>query len=223
MLFLAGKRPGASKMRRDASNAQVRKEMATRGPPVLDFVPPEVSEYYVDDSTRDGRDDDDDMDSEDENTPTITYQAILPWDETRKIIATQTFKNGESKRITIPYGFQRIRRLLHGKTQKLQSVLFVPKTTSSEYIVTLDPASMHIWKGSTRVKRISLFDATLNNQARIEDASKSGIRDIRHWIFLEKYKVYLVASSSMQLRVCIHRSTNRGCSCSTNNSRKSFL
>lgn len=167
--------------------------------PELPFAPAEYVEYYKDKDLKE----EEDINSEEEIPSSTSYQAILPWEQTRKIISSLTQKSSESKQlpITIPFGFQRIKRLLHGRNQKLYSVLFIPQTTTSEYIVSLDRNNMHIWKGTTRVKRISVFDVTLKNQARIEDAAKRGVRNIRHWMFLEKYKVYLVSSSTLQLRV----------------------
>lgn len=145
-------------------------------------------------------------DGEEDIPSTGAYQAILSWEDTRKIISGLTNKSSSKIiPITIPYGFQRVKRLLHGKNQKLYSVLFVPQTQSSEFIVSLDSANMHIWKGSNRIKRISVFDVAIKNQIKLEDATKRGIRDIRHWLFLEKYKVFLVASSTLQLRVYFWR------------------
>jgi hypothetical protein len=163
-------------------------------------------EYYKDRKELKGEEEDIDSggDGEEAENSTGCYQAILPWEETRKIISSLTNKSSSKiLPITIPHGFQRTKRLLHAKTQKIYSVLFVPQTGTSEFIVSLDSACMHIWKGSTRIKRIPVFDVALKKQTRIEDASKRGIRDIRHWIFLEKYKVYLVASSTLQLRVSL--------------------
>jgi hypothetical protein len=168
----------------------------------LQFAPEEQIEYYKDGKELKGEEEDLDSEGEEEIPSTGCYTAIIPWEETRKIISGITNKTGSKiLPITIPYGFQREKRLLHAKSQRIYSVLFVPQTGTSEFIVSLDAACMHIWKGATRIKRIPVFDPALKKQTRIEDASKRGIRDIRHWIFLEKYKVYLVASSTLQLRV----------------------
>ncbi|RKO91957.1 WD40-repeat-containing domain protein, partial [Blyttiomyces helicus] len=131
--------------------------------------------------------------------------------------------------ITIPHGFQSMRRLYHPHSS-LRSIVHIPATGSAEMVLTLDANTVSMWRGAARVKRIStaLPGTSLGLAAGVETGAatatgvvavaaagaanisngtpegkgaNAGVVGLSHWIYVEELKVLLIASSQLQLRV----------------------
>ncbi|KAJ3107610.1 WD repeat-containing protein 87 [Phlyctochytrium planicorne] len=113
--------------------------------------------------------------------------------------------------MTIPYGFQLIRQLVHSRPT-LRNALYVPAATSAELFVTLDSHYVHIWRGTAKVKKYStvpMTGASAVTSKKDRGASSSfenreegaGAYGIEKLIFIEKFRLYVVFSNQLQLKI----------------------
>ncbi|KAI9190859.1 uncharacterized protein BJ171DRAFT_605914 [Polychytrium aggregatum] len=121
-----------------------------------------------------------------EGQPTTTQLAVLP--------------------ITIPHGIQLLRTLPHSRPT-LKSVLFVPASITSEMLVTLDSHHVHIWRGGSRVRKVRT-DVEHKVETKSRDTRQPGnggqsqsLNGISKWVYVEKWRVYIIATSQLTLRV----------------------
>ena len=104
--------------------------------------------------------------------------------------------------ITIPYGFQAIKTLSHPKAT-LKSALYQPSLST---FTVLDHQSVHIWKGSTRINHIPIAGGKGNKWSTVAKKDKKSLAGqaltgITHWTFIDKYQIYIIANSHLQLKV----------------------
>lgn len=104
--------------------------------------------------------------------------------------------------ITLPYGFQAVKTLAHPKAT-LKSALYQPSFST---FTVLDHQSVHIWKGSMRINHIPISDGKgIKCSTTVKKDKKSlagrALSGITHWTFIDKYQIYIIANSHLQLKV----------------------
>lgn len=121
--------------------------------------------------------------------------------------------------VTIPYGFQ-LQKVIPHSRDSIRSVL--PLSTGpngmSEHFAAMDSQDVHIWKGSAHLKAFPLsakkaqaLHKLKNQNSFIRNAEEAklktvyGLDRVQSWVFIERYKIYVVSSSAMQLRVLNER------------------
>ncbi|KAJ1530007.1 hypothetical protein HK096_009025, partial [Nowakowskiella sp. JEL0078] len=105
--------------------------------------------------------------------------------------------------ITIPHGFQLIRSLPHPRPT-IRSVLYVPPTSTSERFISLDSHNVNVWRGATRVHKISttgIQTAKNDLPLNLGGTGKSGVFEIGKWMYIKSLKIYIAASTQLELRV----------------------
>ncbi|KAJ3386033.1 WD repeat-containing protein 87 [Lobulomyces angularis] len=139
---------------------------------------------------------------------------ILPWNDTRSLVKNITNSKNISDclagkgnliiPITIPYGFQLQKTLAHPNST-LRSVIYIQQSTSAELFVSLDRHNVHVWRGLTRIKKIGTLGQGSSyrdeNIKVTDEAIKKGVHGINKWKYIEKYRIYVVASNQLQLRI----------------------
>ena len=169
----------------------------------IPFIQPEPEIYSTAIINDELEDEDQVLENETNYNPNIP---ILPWKQTAQIITNfltrdslKVGRNGISLPITIPYGFQLVKTIPHPRSS-LKSVIFIPQTTSAELFVSLDIHHINVWRGLNRIKRISTLATSVTESAgNLENIR--GLKDIHRWFHIEKYKIYIAASSNLQLRI----------------------
>ncbi|KAJ3192599.1 hypothetical protein HDU67_005412 [Dinochytrium kinnereticum] len=160
--------------------------------------------------------------------PSLLYP-IQPWKTIRAGLATLITLKGSSKpdpeardnlaegeenptassiHMTIPYGFQLVRQLVHSRPT-VRSAMFVPAATSTELFVTLDTHYVHVWRGSAKVKKYPTIPMASTQVRKREGRPSSfesreeglGAYGIDKLVFIEKYRLYVVFSTQLQLKL----------------------
>ncbi|KAJ3128530.1 hypothetical protein HK098_004160 [Nowakowskiella sp. JEL0407] len=112
--------------------------------------------------------------------------------------------NSTAISMTIPHGFQLIRSLEHSKPT-LKSVIYVPPTTTTELFVSLDTHNLHVWRGSNRIRKINTagIQTVKINDLPISKGGtgQAGVFGINRWKYVDSLKIFVVASTQLQLRV----------------------
>ena len=104
--------------------------------------------------------------------------------------------------ITIPYGFQILKTLIHPKGT-IRSVFYQPSTSM---FVSLDQSHVNVWKGALRIQQIPLFPPkqTLGSTARVTtqlSRATDALTGVTRWTFISKHQIYIVTNSHLQLKV----------------------
>ena len=104
--------------------------------------------------------------------------------------------------LTLSHGFQLLRSLQNGLAT-LSSVLYIPH---SGIHVSLDSTHLHIWKGDSRIHKISaLPPRDRSKMVKSSSLSKNsylpGIMGVSKWIYIEKMRLYVVATKQLQLKL----------------------
>ncbi|KAI8827897.1 WD40-repeat-containing domain protein [Chytridium lagenaria] len=113
--------------------------------------------------------------------------------------------NTTSMNITIPYGFQLLRQLIHSRPT-LRSAMYVPAATSAELFVTLDTHYLHVWRGSAKVKKYCTATmgqvTSKKREPGVENKDEGlGALGVEKFIFVEKFRVYVAFSTQLQLKL----------------------
>lgn len=111
-------------------------------------------------------------------------------------------KSNAALSITIPFGFQMMRSLPHSRAT-IASVINIPSASTVDTFVSLDSHNIHIWKGANHVKNIptAALPGRHDAVALRADSAKLGVAGISKWLYVEKYRIYIVTSVQMHIRV----------------------
>ena len=149
---------------------------------------------------------------------------LLPWKELKLILFNESLKNRPKKSMkieerssmTIPYGFQSL-NFIQVTQDSLKSVLpmfqgnDVIESLSQDSFATLDSQYITLWRGSHRTKKMAVLkekEGISNSESgKSENGQNSaGCVGVTHWIWVGKYKLFIVATSFLQLKVINHQS-----------------
>ncbi|KAL7751331.1 hypothetical protein RI367_003191 [Sorochytrium milnesiophthora] len=121
--------------------------------------------------------------------------------------ASQQF-SGQVLPITIPHGFQLIRSLLHANNT-IRSVLHTPSISSYDAFVSLDPQNVHCWNGQARIRKLPVvvdpYEKDDNTSLSEGGSGLAGLVGITRWLWIKKYRIFVVATSQLQLKTLNHR------------------
>ncbi|KAI8916029.1 WD40-repeat-containing domain protein [Gorgonomyces haynaldii] len=103
--------------------------------------------------------------------------------------------------VTLSHGFQLTKSMYHS-LPTVRSVLYVPH---SQQHVSLDSTHLHVWKGGNKIHRFSAVpprDKIVQKSNRhSKDSYLPGLAGLSEWIYLEKYRMYVVATKQLELKL----------------------
>jgi hypothetical protein len=138
----------------------------------------------------------------------------------------QPLANAHILSLTLPHGFQLVRTILHPRPT-IRSAIYMPLNAQADLFVTLDTHNFNVFKGSVRTRKcpinmIGHRDATNTSQSNSQQ-NASGARSngksfgtrggpgqtessrvqfgISKWVYHKKWKIFILATTHLQLRV----------------------
>ncbi|KAI9354538.1 hypothetical protein DFJ73DRAFT_302401 [Zopfochytrium polystomum] len=138
------------------------------------------------------------------------FMPVQPWDTVRSSLETMTrsSKTGEDSveqlesatveentalegsgtAVTIPFGFQLLRRLPSSRSA-IRSALHLPISTSTDHFVTIDSHNLSLWRGTSLKTRLAMA-STRTIQSRSTRTPTTTVPQIQKWMYIEKFHVF---------------------------------
>lgn len=128
---------------------------------------------------------------------------ILPWNSVKKQIV-QTLHNrffnnegaiedpSQNLNIAIPNGFQLLRTI--SSRAALKSAVYIPVGTHERFF-TLDTSFAHLWTNGTHQSK---FGVGMSNSF---SSSKSPLAGLEKWIYINPWKLLIISTCYMELKV----------------------